>query len=66
MTCTRRVAGLTMAVLSVVAANACHKAPPPQPPAPVQASVPGPNADSIRAPPTSYASSPSVKRLRTW
>jgi peptidoglycan-associated lipoprotein len=37
-----------MAVLSVVAANACHKAPPPQPPAPVQASVPGPNADSIR------------------
>jgi peptidoglycan-associated lipoprotein len=37
-----------MAVLSVVAANACHKAPAPQPPAPVQASAPGPNADSIR------------------
>lgn len=48
MTCTRRIAGLTTAVLSVVAANACHKTPPQQP-APVQAaSPPGPNADSIR------------------
>lgn len=45
---TRRIAGLTTAVLSVVAADACHKAPAPPPPAPVQASAPGPNADSIR------------------
>jgi len=36
-----------MAVLSVVAADACHKAPAPQP-APVQPPAPGPNADSIR------------------
>jgi peptidoglycan-associated lipoprotein len=47
MTRTRRIAGLTMAVLSVVAADACHKAPAPQP-APVQPPAPGPNADSIR------------------
>jgi peptidoglycan-associated lipoprotein len=47
MTRTRRIAGLTTAVLSVVAADACHKAPAPQP-APVQAAAPGPNADSIR------------------
>jgi peptidoglycan-associated lipoprotein len=47
MTRTRRIAGLTMAVLSVVAADACHKAPAPQP-APVQAAAPGPNTDSIR------------------
>jgi peptidoglycan-associated lipoprotein len=44
---TRRIAGLTTAVLSVVAAAACHKTPAPQP-APVQASAPGPNADSAR------------------
>jgi len=44
---TRRIAGLTMAVLSVVAADACHKAPPPAP-VPVQTAAPGPNADSIR------------------
>jgi peptidoglycan-associated lipoprotein len=47
MTRTRRIAGLTMAVLSVVAADACHKAPAPQP-APARAPAPGPNADSIR------------------
>jgi peptidoglycan-associated lipoprotein len=47
MTRTRRIAGLTMAVLSVVAADACHKAPAPQP-APVRPPAPGPNADSIR------------------
>jgi peptidoglycan-associated lipoprotein len=47
MTRTRRIAGLTMAVLSVVAADACHKAPAPQP-APERAPAPGPNADSIR------------------
>jgi peptidoglycan-associated lipoprotein len=47
MTRTRRIAGLTMAVLSVVAADACHKAPAPQP-APAQPPAPGPNADSIR------------------
>ena len=47
MTRTRRIAGLTVAVLSVVAADACHKAPPPAP-APVQRATPGPNADSIR------------------
>ena len=47
MTRTRRIAGLTMAVLSVVAADACHKAPPPAP-TPVQPPAPGPNADSIR------------------
>ena len=47
MTRTRRIAGLTMAVLSVVAADACHKAPPPAPtPAPTPA--PGPNADSAQ------------------
>ena len=47
MTRTRRIAGLTMAVLSVVAADACHKAPAPQP-VPAQPPAPGPNADSIR------------------
>jgi peptidoglycan-associated lipoprotein len=47
MTRTRRIAGLTMAVLSVAAADACHKAPPPAP-TPVQPPAPGPNADSIR------------------
>jgi peptidoglycan-associated lipoprotein len=47
MTRTRRIAGLTMAVLSVVAADACHKAPAPQP-APARPPAPGPNADSIR------------------
>ena len=47
MTRNRRIAGLTMAVLSIVAADACHKAPPPAP-APVQPPAPGPNADSIR------------------
>ncbi|HMA24837.1 MAG: peptidoglycan-associated lipoprotein Pal [Gemmatimonas sp.] len=47
MTRTRRIAGLTMAVLSVVAADACRKAPAPQP-APAQPPAPGPNADSIR------------------
>jgi peptidoglycan-associated lipoprotein len=43
----QRIAGLTTAVLSVVAVAACHKTPAPQP-TPVQASAPGPNADSIR------------------
>jgi peptidoglycan-associated lipoprotein len=47
MTRNRRIAGLTMAMLSVVAADACHKAPPP-PPTPVQQTSAGPNADSIR------------------
>jgi peptidoglycan-associated lipoprotein len=47
MTRNRRIAGLTMAVLSVVAADACHKAPPPAP-TPVQQTSAGPNADSIR------------------
>ena len=48
MTRTRRIAGLTLAMLSVVLLDACrHKAP--EPPAPVQTAAPrGPDADSAR------------------
>jgi len=48
MTRNRRIAGLTMAVLSVVAADACHKAPPPAPVPAARPAAPGPDADSIR------------------
>lgn len=48
MTRNRRIAGLTMAVLSVVAADACHKAAPAPAPVPVQTAARGPDADSIR------------------
>jgi len=48
MTRTRRIAGLTMAVLSVVAADACHKAPAPQPAPVTTPAARGPDADSAR------------------
>jgi len=48
MTRTRRIAGLTMAVLSVVAADACHKAPAPQPAPAAPPAARGPDADSAR------------------
>ncbi|MEP6495754.1 MAG: OmpA family protein [bacterium] len=44
---TRRIAVLTMAMLSVAAIDACHKKPEPVP-VPLQTAVPGPNADSAR------------------
>jgi peptidoglycan-associated lipoprotein len=43
----RRIAGLTIAMLSVVGLDACHKKPAPAP-TPVVAPPPGPNADSAR------------------
>lgn len=46
MTNARRIAGLTLALVSVVALDACRKKPEPAP-APA-APAPGPNADSIR------------------
>jgi peptidoglycan-associated lipoprotein len=45
MTRTRRIAGLTMAMLSVIMIDACRKKPTPEPTA---APMPGPNADSAR------------------
>jgi peptidoglycan-associated lipoprotein len=65
MTRTRRIAGLTMAVLSVVAADACHKAPAPQP-APVQPPAPGPNADSIRRAQDEAARRAAEEAARRW
>jgi peptidoglycan-associated lipoprotein len=47
MTNVRRIAGLTTALLSVVALDACHKKPAPAP-APAPTTTAGPNADSAR------------------
>jgi peptidoglycan-associated lipoprotein len=51
MTRTRRIAGLTTAMLSVVALGACHKKPAPQPTpaAPTTTTTITTNADSVRA-----------------
>jgi len=48
MIATRRIAGLTAALVSVTLVDACHKTPPAQP-APAVAPAAGPNADSASA-----------------